>query len=111
MKIDCIIESNVTNTSNVNRLKGLPEFYREVYTAFNECKILNNIDTIEILRQNIWFNLNFKYKEKILNYQNWYERGFHYVKDLMNNNGSGMVLNRPMKQLYYIKVKRKKLPQ
>lgn len=41
----------------------------------------------EILRQNIWFNVNFKYKGKVLYFQNWFESGFHYVKDLVNDNG------------------------
>lgn len=88
MKIECILESNVTNTSDFNSLKGLPQFYKEVFTAFNECKTQKSIDTVEeILRQNIWFNVNFKYKGKVLYFQNWFESGFHYVKDLVNDNG------------------------
>lgn len=88
MKIEYILESNVTNTSDFNSLKGLPQFYKEVFTAFNECKTPKSIDTVEeILRQNIWFNVNFKYKGKVLYFQNWFESGFHYVKDLVNDNG------------------------
>lgn len=88
MKIEYILESNVTNTSDFNSLKGLPQFYKEVFTAFNECKTPKSIDTVdEILRQNIWFNVNFKYKGKVLYFQNWFESGFHYVKDIVNDNG------------------------
>lgn len=38
MKIDYISESNVTNIFDLNSLKGLSQFYKEVLTAFSECK-------------------------------------------------------------------------
>lgn len=61
MKIDYILESNVTNISDFDSLKELLQFYKDVLTAFNECKSPNNIDTIvKILRQSIWLNVNFK---------------------------------------------------
>lgn len=93
MKIDYILESNVSNISDFDSLRGLLQFFKEVLTAFNECKSPNEIDTIvKILRQSIWLDENFKYKGKTLYFQNWDESGFYYVTALLMI----MILNRSM---------------
>ena len=86
--ISYIAKTNITNTADFNDLNSLPRFYKEIFCAFNECKLPSVLDrTDEVLRQNIWFNKNFQFKGKILYFQNWNESGFKYVKDLVDKNG------------------------
>ena len=71
-------------------LNSLPTFYREVLCDFSECldnHSLMNMNTVQFLSQQIWFNKNFMYKGQCLNFKNWMEIGIIYVRDLFDENG------------------------
>lgn len=83
LDISYLLNTNITNALDLN-IKYLPNFYKEVICAFNECK---NTDRENIQFQNIWFNRNITYKGKTVLFPNWIKSGFKYVSDLFNSNG------------------------
>ena len=89
--IDCkfILKTNVTNFLEIRKLlHGIPQFYVEVLSAFNECKHIDgNLTCDQFLSQPIWNNKLFKYNEKTLCYKNWIKSGILYVRELFDDNG------------------------
>ena len=83
LDIPYLLNTNITKTQEFNT-KCLPQFYKEVICAFNECKE-NDQGKFQI--QNIWFNRNITYKGKTLFFPNWIKSGYKYVKDLFNEQG------------------------
>ena len=71
--VDCdfILKTNVTHFSEIKHLlQGIPQFYVEVLSAFNECKqITCNLTCDQFLSQPIWNNKLFKYNGKPLHSQ------------------------------------------
>ena len=89
--VDCdfILKTNVTHFSEIKHLlQGIPQFYVEVLSAFNECKkITCNLTFDQFLSQPIWNNKLFKYNGKPLCYKSWIKSGILYVKELFDDNG------------------------
>ena len=89
--IDCkfILKTNVTNFLEIRKLlHGIPQFYVEVLSAFNECKhISGNLTCDQFLSQPIWNNKLFIYIGKTLCYENWIKCGILYMKELFDDNG------------------------
>ena len=82
-----IVKTNEKNPYDFKLIDVLPEFYREIFTSFNECKktlLIENLSNIDILLQPIWCNNLFKFKGKTLYLSHWIKSGFYYVKDLFN---------------------------
>lgn len=75
--------SSVTNYNSLI-LNSLPEFYKEVVLAFNNCK---DKTFTNLANQNIWLNKNICFKSKPLFFPNWTKGGLLLVKDLFNDNG------------------------
>ena len=89
--VDCdfILKTNLTHFSEIKHLlQGIPQFYVEVLSAFNECKqITCNLTCDQFLSQPIWNNKLFKYNGKPLCYKSWIKSGILYVKELFDDNG------------------------
>ena len=89
--IDCefILKTNVTNFLEIRKLlHGIPQFYVEVLSAFNECKHIDGSLTCDqFLSQPVWNNKLFKYNGKTLCYKNWIKSGILYVNELFDDNG------------------------
>ena len=63
--------TNVTNFLEIRKLlHGIPQFYVEVLSAFNECKHIDgNLTCDQFLSQPIWNNKLFKYNGETLCYK------------------------------------------
>lgn len=83
LDIAYLLNTNVTKTGDLN-IKHLPNFYKEVICAFNECKS-NGQEKLQI--QNIWFNKNITYKGKPLFFPAWAKSGQIFVNDVIDANG------------------------
>ena len=86
LDIPYLLSSTATNTKHYS-LKYLPNFYKEIFCAFNECK--SNGPTVYecAMKENIWFNRNICDKGKPLFFQAWNKSGYRFVKDLYDVNG------------------------
>lgn len=85
-----ILHTNKIDLQNHFLLKKLPIFYREIFEAFSYSKTTkeaNAMSTPEFLQQHIWGNKLFMFKNKTLYFQNWFNKGFKYVKDIVDENG------------------------
>jgi hypothetical protein len=69
---------------------SIAHFYGEVFTAFNKCRKVKNINTLkkdEFLTELIWNNNLFQYKSKPLFLTNWIKSEREYIKELSNDSG------------------------
>lgn len=87
-----IIKTNECNPNNSDffEMIKLPQFYRNVFNAFNSCKIQKSVGSLtrdEFLSQFLWNNKLFQYDSKPLCFYNWLRCGILYVKDIFNETG------------------------
>ena len=85
-----LLKINVRNIADLNIVKNLPGFYKEVFCSFNECKTitpLNKLNSDVFLQQVIWNNVYFTTKGRPLMFRNWLDSNIHYLKDLYDNDG------------------------
>lgn len=79
-----IIKTNECNPNNSDffEMIKLPQFYRNVFNAFNSCKIQKSVGSLtrdEFLSQFLWNNKLFQYDSKPLCFYNWLRCGILYV--------------------------------
>ena len=86
LDIPYLLSSTATNTKHYS-LKYLPNFYKEIFCAFNECKSNGPTAYECAMKENIWFNRNICDKGKPLFFQAWNKSGYRFVKDLYDVNG------------------------
>ena len=88
--LNYILKMNDTVAENFSFLKNVPQFYKEVFTCFNECKKLIPIDKMTVdsfFQQPLWNNKYFTYKGKTVCFTRWIKSNILYVKDIFNENG------------------------
>jgi hypothetical protein len=84
-----ILHTDKLAIRNHTKLERLPVFYEEIFEVFSESKSSIHIDkmtTADFLRQSIWGNKYFQYKNKIFFFENWYDAGILYFKDIVDEN-------------------------
>ncbi len=90
LNIDYIIKTNINDYKiYMDKLK-LPKFWSQVFASLNECKDLrpfSSTSNYHFLSAPIWFNNQFRFKNKPIFLQNWAKSNILYIKDLLDNNG------------------------
>ena len=84
-----------TNEHNFNeteffRMLDLPQFYGNVFSAFNKCKMpihIDNLNRDNFLSMFLWNNRLLQYKSKPLCFKNWIKSGILYTKDIFDESG------------------------
>lgn len=85
-----IIHKNKLDLENHFLLNIITIFYREIFEAFRSSKCTKKVkamSTPEFLQHHIWCNKIFMFKNKILCFQNWFNKNFKYLKDIIDDNG------------------------
>ena len=85
-----MLHTNKLATKGHAKLERLPIFYKEIFEAFSESKStteIDNMNTSDFLRQSLWGNNIFQYKNRAFFFENWYDAGILYVKDIIDENG------------------------
>ena len=79
------------DTETLKANLDIPNFWKEVFSFFMECKSFKNQETIsnhEILAEPIWLNKRFRFNGKPLFISNWTKSNILYVKDLYDQEGN-----------------------
>jgi hypothetical protein len=85
-----MLHTNKLATKGHAKLERLPIFCKEIIEAFSESKSTTEIDkmsTSDFLRQSLWGNNIFHYKNRAFFFENWYDAGNLYVNDIVDENG------------------------
>ncbi|XP_056007600.1 uncharacterized protein LOC130050839 [Ostrea edulis] len=69
-------------------MEHFPLFYKEMLVFFNDCKKNKKQFYLNaLLKEPLWCNKNFMYKNKPIFFHNWLRSGFKYLNDTVNENG------------------------
>ena len=85
-----LIKMNFKSRDMFPIIQRLPEFYQDIFIAFNKCKTIKPIDKHnpqDLMTSIIWGNENFKFQGKCLYSENWIKSGIIYIKDLFGKDG------------------------
>ncbi len=90
LSIDYLIKTNCTNQKLLSDRLKIPKFWAQVFASLNECKDLrpfSSTSDYNFLSAPLWFNEQFKFKNKPIFLPNWAKSNILYVKDLFSNQG------------------------
>ena len=93
LTIDYFMKTNVSVAKNSPLMHSLPQFYQDVFMAFNKCKSVKNLKHLnkhEIIALPIWGNSYFKVGNDCLYFKEWIRSGILYIKDLVGEDGTLM---------------------
>ena len=69
-------------------LLRLPNFYQNILHSWQELKQNKCITVHKIYNQTLWLNNNITIEGKSFFWQNWFEKGVFFIKDIMTEEGN-----------------------
>ena len=75
------------NTNLVELKRKMPEFYYQLFEAWDKTKENSEEDPFKIRREIIWFNKKIKIRSREICYKHWYNKGIIMIHDLLEDNG------------------------
>lgn len=69
-------------------IEHFPLFYKEIFVFLNECKkIKTDMSLNALLKEPLWCNKIFMFKNKPVFFKDWLKSGIKYLNDIVNENG------------------------
>ena len=90
LTLDYVMKMSVKCIDELPILNVIPQFYRDIFLAFNKCKTLKGLKCLnkhEVIAQPIWGNSYFKVGNTCLYFKEWIMSGILYIKDLISDDG------------------------
>nr|XP_054755365.1 uncharacterized protein LOC129261325 [Lytechinus pictus] len=81
---DYILQCNFTGKDLDKRLNN---FWKDVLTSWSHYRYFNPVKYKDIFNQSLWNNSYIKIDGKTIFFEQWFEAGILYVKDIIKNNG------------------------
>jgi hypothetical protein len=104
-----MLHTNKLATKSHIKLERLPIFYKEFFKLLVNPKIQRKQIKLlsDFLIQWLWGNKVFHYKNKAFVFENWYDAGILYVKDIVDENDIKLIeylLNQLEKVTYFVSI-------